>query len=98
MTDDTAGGIDVGKLVATELKCVWNTGGDCVDDTYDTVIFGSSIQIPICHKHLKDHKNVMILHANNYDVEEVIQKSPEWRQEEVLTLVLSGLSDGEVEL
>ena len=40
----------------------------------------------------------MILHKNDYDVEEILQQSPDYRKGEVLVLKLSGLDKCDVDL
>lgn len=90
--------VDKSKLTPTNLRCVWNMGSKCASTVYDVEIFNSQIKVPICENHLEDHEYVMILHANNYDVEEVIQKDPDYRKEEVLTIKLAGLDKGGTEL
>lgn len=86
------------NLKKTDLRCVWNMGGPCADEVYDVPMFDNQIKVPVCANHLEDHTNVMILHANDYDVEEVISKDSDWRKQEVLTLKLSGLDKGDVKL
>lgn len=81
-----------------KLKCVWNMGTDCSDDVQEVEFFNSQIKIPVCSNHIEQHRFVMILHKNGYDVEEVLQKSPEYRKQEVLVLKLSGLDDSDVDL
>lgn len=80
------------------MKCVWNMGGPCSDDVKEVVFFNDSIRVPVCSDHIEQHKFVMILHKNGYDVEEVLRESPEYRKGEVLVLKLSGLDDDNVKL
>ena len=81
-----------------ELKCVWNMGTDCSDVIEEVEFFNTQIKVPVCSSHIEQHKFVMVLHKNNYDVEEILQQSPEYRKGEVLVLKLSGLDDSDVEL
>jgi len=81
-----------------KLKCVWNMGTDCSDDITEVAFFNTQIKVPVCSNHIEQHKFVMVLHKNNYDVEEVLQQSPEYRKGEVLVLKLSGLYDSDVDL
>ena len=81
-----------------KLKCVWNMGTECSDDITEVVFFNTQIKVPVCSNHIEQHKLVMVLHKNNYDVEEVLQQTPEYRKGEVLVLRLSGLDDSEVDL
>ena len=79
-------------------KCVWHIGTPCSEnDTTWQEMFNHQIRIPICADHFAQHKEIMLLHKNGYDVEEILNATPEWRKQEVLTLTLSGLETGEVE-
>ena len=64
---------------AQSLRCVWNMGTDCSDVIEEVEFFGSQIKVPVCEAHIEQHKFVMILHKNDYDVEEILQQSPEYR-------------------
>ena len=78
--------------------CVWHIGTPCSEnDTTWQEMFNHQIRIPICGDHFEQHKEIMLLHKNGYDVEEILNATPEWRKQEVLTLKLSGLETGEVE-
>lgn len=81
-----------------KLKCVWNMGTECTDDVQEIEFFHNQIKVPVCSKHVEEHKFVMILHKNGYDVEEILQQTAEYRKGEVLVLKLSGLDDSDVDL
>jgi hypothetical protein len=81
-----------------ELKCVWHLGSNCTGEITEQELFNHQIRIPICECHLAEHKEIMLLHKNGYDVEEILNQTTEWRKQEVLTLQLSGLDSGEVDL
>lgn len=81
-----------------KLKCVWNMGTDCSDEIKEVEFFNTQIKVPVCSNHVEQHRYVMVLHKNNYDVEEILQQTPEFRKGEVLVLKLSGLDDSDVEL
>lgn len=81
-----------------KLKCVWNMGTECSDDVQEVEFFNKQIKVPVCSNHVAEHRDVMILHKNGYDVEKILQESAEYRRKEVLTLELSGLDSGDVEL
>jgi hypothetical protein len=85
-------------MAEKKLKCVWNMGTDCSDDVKEVEFFNAQIKVPVCGNHVEQHKYVMILHKNGYDVEEILQQTPEYRKGEVLVLKLSGLDDSEVDL
>ena len=81
-----------------KLKCVWDMGTECSDDVKEVELFNSQIKIPICSKHLEEHKYIMVLHRNGYDIEEILQQTPEYRKGEYLILKLSGLDDEDVKI
>ena len=81
-----------------KLKCVWNMGFPCKGKVEMKKILFGQIEIPICDAHLEAHKDIMILHKNNYDVEAVLNMTPEERKREALTLTVSKLDNGELEL
>ena len=81
--------------MTSKLKCVWNMGTDCSNDVEEVQFFGTQIKVPVCKCHVEEHSYVMILHRNGYDIEEVLQQTPEWRKKEVLTIKLAGLEDEE---
>lgn len=81
-----------------KLRCVWNMGTPCSDQVSEVEFFGKQIKVPVCTNHIEEHKYVMILHKNGYDVEEILQQTPEYRKGEVLVLKLSGLDEDDVEL
>jgi len=80
------------------VHCVWNMGSPCGGERFKKLLFSKQLEIPICHNHLEEHKEVMILHANDYDIEEVLDMTAEERKRIVYTLVLSGLDIGKVEI
>ena len=82
----------------SNLKCVWNMGTDCSGEVKEVEFFNKQIKVPVCEAHVEQHKFVMILHKNDYDVEEILQKSNDYRKQEVLVLKLSGLDDSDVDL
>jgi hypothetical protein len=79
------------KKEEVKLKCVWGMSPGCTDDVKMTDFFNGSITIPVCSKHIPEHRDIMILHRNGYDVQEFLKWTPEKRREEVLVLQLSGL-------
>lgn len=85
-------------MAKKKLKCVWNMGTPCDGEVQEMKLFEQQIEVPMCESHLEQHKEVMILHKNGYDVEEVLQETPEYRRREVLTLKLSGLDTDDVEI
>lgn len=82
-----------------EIVCVWDMGTPC-DDTPDQkrLMFSKQLDIPICDKHFEEHKEVMILVSKGYDIEEVVDMTPEERKRLTITVVLSGMSLDDVEV
>jgi len=84
--------------MAEEVHCVWNMGTPCSGKRYKELMFDKQLEIPICEKHVEEHKEVMILHANAYDIEEIVDMDPEERKRLVYTMVLAGLDVSGVSL
>ena len=74
-----------------EIHCVWQMGTPCEGKRYKELMFDKQLEIPICEKHVEEHREVMILHANAYDIEEIVDMDPEERKKLVYTMVLAGL-------
>jgi hypothetical protein len=68
----------------SDQMCVWNLGSECDGDIADVGMIGNQVTVPICAKHLHQHKCIMALHSKGYDVEEVLNQTPEWREEEIV--------------
>ena len=82
-----------------KVKCVWMMGTPCSEDAAaDTEVFGKQIKVPMCPDHLEQHTHIMILARNGYDVEAILQETPEYRKGEVLVLKLAGLDVSNVEI
>jgi len=81
-----------------KIECDFKLDTPCGGDVEYVKIFGGSCCLPICENHLQEHKEIMTLSANGYDVEEILNQTPEWRKKEYLTLQLSGLVSEDVEL
>ena len=84
--------------MAEEIHCVWNMGTDCDGDKYKALMFSKQLEIPICKKHVEEHQEVMVLHANAYDIEEIVDMEPDDRKRIVYTMVLAGLDLSGIEL
>lgn len=82
-----------------DFFCVWHLGDPCSEnDTTKQLIFRKQLEVPICGNHLEGHKIIMVLHANGYDIEEVVDMTPEDRKKIAYTLMLSGLDLSAVEI
>ena len=74
-----------------EVQCVWNMGTPCDRKRYKELMFDKQLEIPICEKHVEEHREVMTLHANAYDIEEIVDMEPDERKRLVYTMILAGL-------
>jgi hypothetical protein len=83
-------------MTEKKQKCVWNMGYDCSGEITEETIFNGQIAVPICEAHLKDHKQMLFLHAHGEDVEEILQLSPEDR-EKLFNKIKAKFPDDEVE-
>lgn len=85
----------------TNEKCIWILDTPCsetgiIEKKDWKAMFDGQIRIPICSDHFKQHKEIMLLHKNGYDVEEILNATPEWRKRECLTIVLSNIDTDDV--
>lgn len=76
-----------------ELECVWNMGTPCEGKTNEQDLFDAQIRVPICTDHLQQHRDILTLHKNGYDIEDVLQMASDDRRREVLTIGLSAIDD-----
>jgi len=81
-----------------EIHCVWNMGTECDGKRSKQLMFSNQLEIPICEKHIEEHREVMVLHANGYDIEEIVDMEPDDRKRLVYTMALAGLDLSDVEL
>ena len=81
-----------------EIFCVWDLGDPCDGDVAKVLMFRKQLEIPICVNHLEGHKEIMVLHGNGYDIEEIVDMEPEERKRLAHILMLSGLDLSEVEI
>ena len=84
--------------MAEETHCVWNMGTSCDGKRYKEEMFSKQLEIPICEKHVGEHREVMVLHNNGYDIEEIVDMEPDDRKKIVYTMILAGLDISGVEL
>lgn len=85
-------------MAKEEVFCVWDLGDVC-DGVIDKILmFRKQLEIPICDHHLEGHKEIMVLHGNGYDIEEIVDMEPDERKRIAYTLMLSGLDLSEVEI
>ena len=81
-----------------KILCVWNMGTPCDGKREKKLMFSKQLEIPICEKHFEEHKEVMILHHQGYDIEEIVDMEPEERKRLVYTMVLAELDLSKVEV
>lgn len=72
-----------------ELLCEWKISNTCKGKIQKQYMFDKQLFVPLCEGHMKEHRDVMFLYKNGYDIEEVLNMSPEDRRREALTLGLS---------
>ena len=84
--------------MAEEIYCVWNLGDPCNGGVDKVLMFRKQLEIPICENHLEGHKEIMVLHGNGYEIEEIVDMTPEERKRTASILMLSGLDLSEVEI
>ena len=61
------------------LECAFRVSDGCSGDVNINELFSGQLSIPICEKHIAEHKQVMFLHKVGIDVEEIISKTSEER-------------------
>lgn len=76
-----------------QRKCVWQVHGKCSGKIKMVQLFSNRVKIPVCEDHTEQHEHIMVLHKNGYDLDKILNESPEYRKGEVLTLQLSGLDE-----
>lgn len=79
-----------------KISCVWDFGTPCGGTIDKQLMFDEQLEIPICKEHTEEHKEVMILYANEYDIEEIVDMKPEERKRLVYTMVLAGLDTNNI--
>ena len=72
--------------------CVWALGTPCSGEVKETMFFKGQIKVPVCESHVDEHRIIIMLFNNGYDVEEILNQTADWRKQEALTIQLSGLA------
>ena len=80
------------------VNCVWDLGTPCDGGAAEILMFKKQLNIPICEGHIKGHKEIMLLYANGYDIEEIVDMDPKEIKRLAWTLILSGMDLNEVEI
>jgi len=50
--------------MAEEIHCVWNLGTPCEGKRYKELMFSKQLEIPICEKHVEEHREIMKIYKN----------------------------------
>lgn len=91
-------------MVEKQLKCVFNFGTPCSNDTEMRDFFTdrpkeNQIHAPCCKEHFECHKMIRELHANGVDIEKIMQQDwPNYAREQYLIMKLAGLEDNNIKL
>jgi hypothetical protein len=64
-------------------KCVWQVSESCEGDVKNEAVFDNQLSIPMCRKHLKEHKEIMTLAQFGDDIECILDKTQEERQHRI---------------
>lgn len=76
----------------SDKECVWRVDDVlCSGKVSDVAIFNNQISLPICEAHFEQHKEIMTLHQNGHDIEEILKHTEEWRKQEINKLVQNGV-------
>jgi hypothetical protein len=51
----------------------------CDGNLEQRIMFHGQLNVVICESHYKDHINIMLLKANGFDIEKVLELTPEQR-------------------
>ena len=76
-----------------ELVCKWQLETECDGDIDTHLIFKEKarLKIPMCMKHFDEHKEIMLMHRNSYEVEDILNMKPDERKRISQTIILSGI-------
>lgn len=75
----------------SEEECVWLLGTEHGGSVSKQLMFDKQLEVPICEEHFKQHRRIMLLVANGYDIEEVVEMDMEEVSRLAITLELSGI-------
>lgn len=84
---------DTNKNTKKEEKeeCVWLLGTEHGGDVERRLMFDGQLNPPVCEKHFEEHKMIMLLVANNYEIEQVVEMDPDEIKRLAYTLIMSGV-------
>ena len=79
--------------------CVWDMGTPCDDGPVERqLMFEKQLHVPICNKHMEEHREVMILVAAGHPIDEVVEMTAEERKRQAILVALSGMDLTDVEV
>lgn len=79
--------------------CVWEIGTPCDDGEIERqLMFEKQLQVPICKKHMEEHREVMVLVAAGNPIDEVVEMTAEERKRQAILIALSGMDLTDVEV
>lgn len=73
-------------------ECEWQLDEECSGEVKHRRMFGKT-DIPLCEKHMEQHKTIIFLHLNGYNIDAIMDMSLEDRKREALTIQLSGIAE-----
>jgi hypothetical protein len=73
------------------VSCAWLLGTEHGGETEKRLMFEEQLEVPVCEKHFEEHRRIMLLVANDYDIEEVVEMDPDEIARLAYTLALSGI-------
>lgn len=66
--------------------CEWRIDEQCQGKVSKEELFGHQIRVSVCERHLKCHKNIVLLHHSGYDIEKILAMSFEEMENEIKQL------------
>jgi hypothetical protein len=68
-------------------SCSWPVDGiPCDGEVASVCIMSGQLTVDMCANHLSHHKCIMALHTNGYKIEDVLNQTPKWREQEIAKL------------
>jgi hypothetical protein len=58
-------------------ECIWVIGGKCAGKVKAILLFSNQLKVPICEKHLQQHREIMTLNSAGRDIQEVMKMAPD---------------------
>lgn len=67
--------------IIPRILCVWNIGTPCNGRVSKQLMFNRQLEIPICDQHIHEHREIMGLHSQGYNIEKLVEMSSSYRKE-----------------